>query len=169
MTPGERARLIDQYAAGPARLRAALATVPAEAMTWRPALGEWSAHEVILHCADSETTSCVRLRFLLAEPVPVLVGYDQERWAVALDYHRLPVEPALAAVEAVRANTMPLLRRLPEEAWQRAGRHTESGAYGMLDWLRIYAEHLEGHSRQIEQNLAAWRSRELVPGPLRQT
>ena len=48
MTPGERARLIDQDAAGPARLRAALATVPAEAMTWRPALGEWSAHEVIL-------------------------------------------------------------------------------------------------------------------------
>jgi len=62
-----------------------------------------------------------------------------------------------------------LLRRLPEEAWQRMGRHTESGAYGVLDWLRIYAEHLEGHSRQIEQNLAAWRSRELVPGPLRQT
>jgi hypothetical protein len=37
------------------------------------------------------------------------------------------------------------------------GRHTESGRYGMLDWLRIYADHLEGHSRQIENNVAAWR------------
>ena len=55
--------------------------------------------------------------------------------------------------------TGPLLRRLPEEAWQRKGRHTESGALGVLDWLEIYAEHLEGHSRQIEQNVAAWSAR----------
>lgn len=159
MTPAEREDAIRRYARGPARLRAALAPVPAEALTWRPAPGEWSAHEVILHCADSETTSCVRLRFLLAEPEPVLVGYDQDRWAVTLDYHGLPVEPALATVEAVRANTVPLLRGLPEEAWRRTGRHTESGPYSVLDWLGIYAEHLEGHSRQIEQNLAAWRAR----------
>ena len=159
MTPAEREDAIRRYAQGPALLRAALARVPPEAMQWRPAPGEWSAHEVILHCADSETTSCVRLRFLLAEPEPVLVGYDQERWARALDYHGLPLEPALAAVEAVRANTVPLLRRLPEEAWERTGRHTESGAYGVLDWLRNNAEHLEGHSRQIEQNVAAWSAR----------
>ena len=50
-------------------------------------------------------------------------------------------------------------RRLPEAAWQRAGRHTESGPYSAEDWLRIYAEHLEGHAQQIEANLAAWRSR----------
>lgn len=159
MTPAERENAIDRYARGPAVLRAALARVPAEAMQWRPAAGQWSAHEVVLHCADSETTSCVRLRLLLAEPEPVLVGYDQDRWAVTLDYHRLPMEPALATVEAVRANTVPLLRRLPEEAWQRTGRHTESGPYAMLDWLAIYAEHLEGHSRQIEETLAAWRAR----------
>ena len=159
VTPAEREDAIRRYAEGPALLRAALARVPAHAMKWRPAPAAWSAHEVILHCADSETTSYVRLRFLLAEPEPVLVGYDQERWAGALDYHGLPLEPALAAVEAVRANTVPLLRRLPEEAWQRTGRHTESGAYGVLDWLRIYAEHLEGHSRQIEQNVEAWSAR----------
>ena len=39
------------------------------------------------------------------------------------------------------------------------GRHTESGAYGVLDWLQIYAEHLEDHSWQIEQNVAAWSAR----------
>ena len=157
MTAAERAVLIDQYAAGPARLRAALATVPPEAIQWRPAPGEWSAHEVVVHCADSESNSYCRVRYLLAEPDPVIVGYDQERWARDFDYHALPLEPALATVDAVRGNTVPLLRGLPEAAWARRGRHTESGPYSMLDWLRIYADHLEGHARQIEANVAAWR------------
>ena len=41
----ERERLIQQYADGPGRLEGALATVPAAARQWRPAPGEWSAHE----------------------------------------------------------------------------------------------------------------------------
>ncbi|HET8578133.1 MAG TPA: DinB family protein [Methylomirabilota bacterium] len=156
LSPAERGRLIERYAAGPARLRAALARVPAEARQWRPQPGEWSAHEVVVHCADSETNAAARIRYLVAEKEPTLLGYDQDGWAVALDYHAHPLEPALAVVEAVRANTTALLRRLPEAAWQREGRHTESGRYTAEDWLRTYAEHLEGHARQIETTLAAW-------------
>jgi hypothetical protein len=155
----ERARLIQQYADGPARLRTALAAVPPAALQWRPAPGAWSAHEVIVHCADSETNSAGRIRYLLAEREPVIVGYDQDAWAVELDYHAHPLGPALAAVEAVRANTAVLLRRLPETAWERAGRHTETGRYSAEDWLRIYAEHLDLHVRQIEENVAVWRAR----------
>jgi hypothetical protein len=66
---------------------------------------------------------------------------------------------ALATVDAVRANTLALIRRLPDEAWTRAGRHTESGQYTAEDWLALSAEHLEIHARQIENNLAAWKSR----------
>jgi hypothetical protein len=63
----------------------------------------------------------------------------------------------MTVVSAVRAHTVPLLRQLPEAAWERRGRHTESGVYGAGDWLVTYAEHLEIHARQIEANLAAWR------------
>jgi hypothetical protein len=158
MTPAERDRLIQQYADGPARLRAALAKVPEAARTWRPAPGEWSAHEVACHCADSETNSYGRIRFVVAEKDPVIQGYDQEVWARTFDYHALPLEPALATVDAVRAHTVSLVRTLPESAWKRTGRHTESGAYSAEDWLRIYADHLENHARQIENNLAAWQA-----------
>jgi hypothetical protein len=160
LSAAERRSLIDNYAAGPARLRAAIAAVPAEALTWRPAPREWSAHEVAVHCADSETQAAGRIRFLAAEPDPVLIqGYDEATWAAAFDYHAHPIELALATVDAVRANTAALLRRLPEEVWGRAGRHSQSGRYTAEDWLRIYAAHLEEHSRQIEANVAAWRSR----------
>jgi hypothetical protein len=153
----ERETLIRQYAAGPARLKAALSTVPAEALQWRPKPGEWSAHEVVVHCADSETNAAARIRFLVAEPDPVILGYDEAEWARRFDYHKHPLEPALALVEAVRTNTVALLHRMPEEAWQRVGRHTESGRYAAEDWLGIYAEHLDGHARQIEANVTAWR------------
>ncbi len=156
MTPTEREDRIRRYREGPALLRSALARVPADAMKWRPAPGKWSAHEVVVHCADSETNAHMRLRYLLAEPEPLIVGYDQDRWAAELDYHALPFEPALAAIEAVRANTVPLLQRLPEPAWRRTGRHTEYDAYGVERWLEIYSEHLEVHSRQIERNVQAW-------------
>jgi hypothetical protein len=143
LSPGEREALIRRYANGPARLKAALATVPAEALQWRPRPGEWSAHEVIVHCADSETNAAGRIRWLAAEADPVIQGYDEAEWARRFDYHQLPLEPALALVEAVRANTAALLRQMPEDAWGRVGRHTESGRYGAEDWLTIYAEHLK--------------------------
>lgn len=154
----ERENLIQQYADGPARLRGVLSTVPPEAMQWRPAPSEWSAHDIVCHCADSETNAYARIRFLVAEKEPTIVGYDQDRWARVFDYHSLPLEPALAVVDAVRASTTALLRRLPGDAWERFGRHTESGHYTAEDWLRIYAGHLEGHARQIEANVAAWRA-----------
>jgi hypothetical protein len=151
-----RRALIEQYGAGPGRLRAALAAVPPAALQWRPAAGEWSAHEVVCHCADSETNAAARIRYLLVEPDPVILGYDENAWARDLDYHAHPLDVALATVDAVRANTAALLRRLPEAAWSRAGRHTDSGSYTAEDWLRIYAEHLEVHARQIEANVRAF-------------
>jgi len=157
LSQAEREALIRRYANGPARLKAALATVPAEALQWRPKPGEWSAHEVVVHCADSETNAAGRIRWLAAEADPVIQGYDEAEWARRFDYHQLPLEPALALVEAVRANTAALLHRMPEDAWARVGRHTESGRYGAEDWLTIYAEHLEVHAAQIEANVAAWR------------
>ena len=159
LTAAERESFIKRYADGPGKLRAAWEGVPVEARQWRPAVGQWSAHEVVCHCADSETQAASRIRVLGAEKEPLILGYDQDTWAREFDYHGHPVELALATVEAVRANTTALLRRLPEGAWLREGRHTESGRYTAEDWLRIYGEHLEIHSRQIESNVTAWRQR----------
>jgi hypothetical protein len=76
-----------------------------------------------------------------------------------MDYHAHPIAPALATIAAVRANTVPLLRRLTTEQWTRQGTHSESGIYGVEEWLQVYAEHLEVHARQIARNLAAWRGK----------
>jgi hypothetical protein len=159
MSREEREALVEQYAQGPGRVREALAKVPREALQWRPAPGKWSAHEVVVHCADAETNAALRIRYLIAEKEPLIVGYDQDAWARLFDYHAQPIEESLAAVAAARARTVPLLVRMGEADWTKAGRHTESGPYTAEDWLRIYAAHLEGHASQIERNLAAWKTR----------
>ena len=156
LTTAERATLIERYSRGPALLTAALGKVPRDALKWKPGPDRWSAHEIVVHCADSETNAHMRLRYLLAEPEPLIVGYDQDVWAKRFDYHAHPIDAALATVKAVRANTVPLLERATEQDWRRVGRHTESGPYSAEDWLAVYAEHLEKHSRQIGRNVEAW-------------
>ncbi len=156
LTRSERERLIQQYVDGPARLEAALARVPAEARKWRPAPGEWSAHEVACHCADSETNGAARIRYVVCEPEPVVLGYDENVWAVALDYHGHPVDVALATVRAVRANTAVVVRGLPEEPGRAKAATPRRAATPRWTGSTIYAEHLEIHARQIEANLAAW-------------
>ncbi len=159
MTPDERGALIEQYRQGPALLKAAWEHVPVEARQWRPEAGAWSAHEIILHCADSEAYAAIRIRLLAAETSPLIVGYDQEAWAEIFDYHALPVEPAFAVIEAVRTSTGLLLDRLSDQQWAKVGKHTESGTYSAEDWLRTYAAHLHDHVAQIHTNIALWQSR----------
>lgn len=156
MDASERESLISQYAEGPDRLEAALAQVPPEALQWRPAPGKWTVHEVVIHCADSETNSHMRVRYLLGEDNPTIIGYDQDAWARILEYHSLPLGPALTTIRAVRANTLPLLRRLTPAQWARKGTHTESGPFGVEDWLRVYGIHLHQHEAQVLRNLRQW-------------
>jgi hypothetical protein len=158
MSREERDALVEQYARGPKRIEEALARVPKEALQWRPGPGKWSVHEVVVHCADSETNAALRIRYLLAEKEPLIVGYDQEAWARLFDYHSQPLEESLAVTRAARGRTVPLLRRMTDADWAKAGRHTESGPYTALDWLGIYAAHLEGHAAQIGRNLDAWKA-----------
>jgi hypothetical protein len=157
VTHPEREALFDRYENGPKLLRAAWAKTPVEARRWPPSPGKWSAHQIIVHCADSETNSAMRIRYLAGETAPVIAGYDQARWAAEFDYHGLPVDLSFTQIESVRAWTAAFIRALPDEAWSRAGRHTEyADPYTAETWLSVYAEHLEIHARQLDRNLVAW-------------
>lgn len=159
MEASQRDGLIEKYASAPARLRAAVEAFPAEGIDWRPEPREFSVHEIVCHCADAETNAYARIRYLLTADEPLIIGYDPDVWAARFDYANHPVDVALGTVDAVRANTVPILRGIRDDEWTITGTHTESGAYTVADWLRIYAAHLDEHVEQIANNLAAWRGR----------
>src|SRR5262245_4837503 len=156
LSASERAALLDRLAAGAGKIAASWRDLPPAARAWRPAPGEWSAHEILCHVADAEANAYARIRFLLAETDPVIRAFDENRWAQAVAYHALPAESALAVVESLRAHTDALVRRAPEAAWARAGTHTETGRFTAERWLQVNAEHLEAHAAQIEANQNRW-------------
>ena len=154
MDADRRAALIARYEAGPAVLRAAVAGLSGADLDRRPADGGWTPREVVHHVADSEMTSAIRLRRLVAEEDPLIVGYNGDEFARRLRYADRPIEPALAAVEGARATTVQILRGLTEAEWARTGTHSESGPYGVERWLEVYAVHCDEHADQIRRAVA---------------
>jgi hypothetical protein len=149
-----RAALLAAYTAGPDVIRATVEGLGPVELDARPADGGWTPREVVHHTADSEMTSAIRLRRLIAEDDPLIVGYDGDEFARRLHYDDRPIEPALAAIAAARATTVQILDRLTEAEWARTGTHSESGTYGVERWLEIYATHCHDHADQIRRALA---------------
>ena len=151
MDRNERTELMSAYEAGPAEVDRALTEIGREAFDRRPADGSWSAREVVHHLADSEMRSAIRLRRLVAEDEPQILGYDEGGYATTFRYADRPMEPALAAFRAARSTTAQILGFLSDADFARTGTHAESGPYGVEDWLRIYARHAHEHADQIRR------------------
>lgn len=132
-----------------------VATVPADKLDIND--GEnWSSRQVIHHCADSEAQSYARLRRLVAEPNPVIQGYDENLWAkdATLGYADLPVDNSIAVFTAVRAASLDIIKRLKPEQLELKGTHSEAGEYSLQRWLETYTRHANDHANQIKKNLA---------------
>jgi len=155
MTKEERVTLIERYASGAEEVVSSLEGFPPDDLTRRVFPGRWSAAEMLHHLADSEMISAIRLRRPIAEPRPVIHGYDQETFATRLRYAGRDIQPALDALRSARATTVQLLRGMSEEEWRAAGWHTEIGLYTAERWLEIYAEHAHAHAEQIRRLRAA--------------
>ena len=159
MTPEEREKLITQYSEGYEEVVKSLEGFPANQLTARPLEGKWTACEIVHHLADSEMTSAIRLRKLLAEERAAIQNYDEAGFAVRLKYNERPIQHALDAFRAARATTTELLKMASEDDWRREGSHPEHARYSVEDWLRIYAAHAHNHAAQIRRLREALASR----------
>ena len=78
MDSESRQALVEKYREGYRVVSDALRGISDRELDARPAPGRWSAREIVHHLADSEMTSAIRLRRLLAEDRPMIQGYDQD-------------------------------------------------------------------------------------------
>jgi DinB superfamily len=147
----ERDTLLERYRSGAAAVEAALADITDPELDRVPPEDDgWTARQIVHHLADSEAMAYTRVRRLVADAEPVIQGYDEPVWAQRLHYDR-PIEPSLAVMRAVRASSLQLLESLTAEEWSRTGTHSESGAYSVEEWVRIYASHPHDHADQIRR------------------
>lgn len=136
---------IERYAAGETVLRALLVGLTPADLTARPGPGAWSIHELVIHVVDADLVGADRMKRVIAEENPPLIGFDENLWIARHAPHEQSVEDAVEIFEANRRQMTRILRTLEPEAFERTGLHSERGPLTLLQLVTGFAQHLEHH------------------------
>ena len=156
MKSDERRQVLESFGRAPALLTTVLRQLPKKMWLYKPSPERWSIHEIILHLADSEASSYVRCRHLIAEPGRAVAEFDPERWAGTLGYFHQSTREALEITRRLRKMTYQLLATLPEPVWSHAMEHPTEGEISLERWIERQERHIPHHIEQIEQNYSLW-------------
>jgi hypothetical protein len=150
ITDARRRGWIDEIAAAPAELRAAVAGLSDGQLDtpYRP--GGWTVRQVVHHLPDSHLNAYTRIRLALTEEGPTIKPYEEARWAELPDARTAPVEVSLALLEALHRRWVLLLRALRPEEFRRTFVHPEHGrALALDEVVPLYAWHGRHHVAHV--------------------
>jgi hypothetical protein len=149
LTDAERQEAIENIAATPSRLRAALLGLTEEQLDtpYRP--GGWTVRQVVHHIPDSHMNSYVRFKLALTEDNPTIRTYEQGRWAELADSRVTPIEVSLTLLETLHDRWVRLLRSLDPEDFARPLTHPENGPMTIDSLLVLYDWHGRHHVAHI--------------------
>ena len=150
--------LIDQYEAGGEKLSLAIRGLTRDDLLAIPDpaanVGRWSIQQVVIHCMDSDLVSADRLKRMIAEENPTLIGYDENKFVANLFYDEQPAEDAVRIVDLARKQFSKVLRKLPPAAFERTGTHNERGQLTVGSYLKAVVDHLDHHIKFIHDKRA---------------
>lgn len=128
---------------------------PAVVLRARPIEGKWTPNEVLGHLTDSEWVYGYRLRLILCEENPTILGMDQNLWVTGQRHNER--EPAAHAemFRRMREYNLAVWRRATPEDMKRTGMHNERGpeTFGLM--LRMLAGHDLSHLEQCHRYIQA--------------
>lgn len=148
-------QLIDDYLAAPKTLRQAVAGLTREQLLARPVAGKMSTLEVVCHIADFDPIIADRMKRVIAEENPTLLGADENCFLAALAYHDRDADEEMTIIERTRSQMARILRKLPAEAFQRGGTHNERGRLTLEQLLAGATKHINHHVRFIHEKREA--------------
>jgi hypothetical protein len=139
--------LADQYLAGAAQLRAAVAGMTREQLLARPVAGKWSTLEVVCHISDFEPFFVDRMKRIIAfhKDVPLLLAADENQFVAELKYHERDVAEELAVVEATRKQMARIIRALTPAQLQLTGNHSKKGLQTLEKVIQVATGHIAHH------------------------
>jgi hypothetical protein len=153
----ERRRFIDEIAAAPERLRAAVHGLGESQLgtPYRP--GGWTVRQVAHHVPDSHMNAFIRFKLALTEDQPTVKPYDEKRWAELADV-QAPIETSLVLLGALHARWLAVLRAMTPEDFQRKLKHPELGEVDLDRYLAMYAWHGKHHVAHVTalRNRMGW-------------
>lgn len=161
LSPLEIRQLIDDLAALPGDVRAAVAPL-SKAQLDTPYRPEgWTVRQVVHHLPDSHVNAYVRFKLALTEEEPTIKGYEEAAWAELPDGRGEDVEGSLLLLEAVHRRWSILLRSMTAEDFARTFRHPEAGVVTLERNLQMYAWHGRHHLAHVTRlrERSGWSSR----------
>jgi len=156
MTRDERRQMVESFGRSPALLSSVLRQLPKKMWLYKPSPERWSIHEVIVHLADSEASSYVRCRHLIAEPGRAMPEFDPARWAGTLGYFHQSTRESIELIRRLRKMTYSLLITLPDPVWLHTLQHPQEGELCLENWIERQERHIPHHIEQIKDNYRAW-------------
>jgi hypothetical protein len=106
------------------------------------------------HLADAESVLNERIRRVLSEPRQTLMVFDQDAWAKALDYSRMPLDLSRDVYAAVRKTVIYLARHHYEQHGHLTFVHSTMGPRTLRDEFEKVVAHNAKHLGQIRAALA---------------
>jgi len=121
----------------------------------RPYAGKWTPLEIIGHLIDSEYVYSYRVRLILCEDRPTILGMSQDHWVSGQRYNDDDPRGLAADFRHLRSITTRLWRKLRPGDHERVGLHNERGAESLGLMIRMEAGHDLSHIDQVSRYLAA--------------
>ena len=143
-------------ASGPAALRQVIADA-GDLLRVRPEPNEWSVLECVGHIVDAELVMSTRMRWIVSQDGPEILGYDQDLWVDVLHHDDDP-EILLAMFKGLRRANLDLWTRIPVAARTRVGLHRERGPESYEMTTRLSAGHVRVHIAQARRGLESLRA-----------
>jgi hypothetical protein len=142
-------QIIDQYETGGEKLRQSIRGLSEQDLKSFPIPGTWSIQQIVVHVMDSDLVSADRMKRIIAEENPTLIGYDETKFSKNLFYDDQPANDAVTILDSNRKLFTRVLRKLPESAWTRTGNHNERGQITLGGYLKAVVDHLDHHLKFI--------------------
>ena len=142
--------MIDEYAAGGARLREAVAGLTSEELNAFPVPGTWSMQQICVHLLHSDLFAVGRMCQIVAEDVPLLMDWNENTFVARLRYETLPIEDVLTCFDTMRRTMAATLRQLKDEDFARYGVHSKKGKMTLEEILVTYTNHLKHHLEYLK-------------------
>lgn len=150
VSPEDVVGWIDEIAAAPGELRAAVAGLDDSQLDTQYRPEGWTLRQVVHHIADSHLNSQCRIRWALTEDEPTIKPYDQPAWGDLADCRLSPIEPSLTLIDGLHQRWVALSRSLSAGDLARQFYHPEHSQPLRIDkTLGMYAWHGKHHIAHI--------------------
>ena len=137
--------MIVMYRAGGNVLSEAVAGLSESELDAVPVAGTWSIRQIVAHLADSDLIGAERMKRVIAMEEPALLAYDENAFAARLGYESQDVGLSCQLFALNRELMAGVLEKLPDEAFERVGHHSEDGRERLSDLVEKYVGHLTHH------------------------